>query len=144
MRNYVLTLFLVLVLLGMTPMLCACGTRDVNGIGQAEKEQTDMDFTVCEAGRLPAELVELIESKKAEPFRLTFMTREYMYIVVGYGAQPRGGCSVTVNELYRTEDAVHIKTNLVGVEGETIRIDGMTYPYVAVKCENQNLPVVYE
>lgn len=160
MRNYVLTLFLVLVLLGMTPMLCACGARDVNGIGQpdslqeeqpdaqqegqAEKEQTDMDFTVCEAGRLPAELVELIEGKKAEPFRLTFTTREYMYIVVGYGAQPRGGCSVTVNELYRTEDAVHIKTNLVGVEGETIRIDGMTYPYVAVKCENQNLPVVYE
>jgi len=144
MRNYVLTLFLVLVLLGMTPMLCACGARDVNGIGQAEKEQTNMDFTVCEAGRLPAELVELIESKKAEPFRLTFTTREYMYIVVGYGAQPRGGCSVTVNELYRTEDAVHIKTNLVGVEGETIRIDGMTYPYVAVKCENQNLPVVYE
>ena len=144
MRNYVLTLFLVLVLLGMAPMLCACGTRDVNGIGQAEKEQTNMDFTVCEAGRLPAELVELIESKKAEPFRLTFTTREYMYIVVGYGAQPRGGCSVTVNELYRTEDAVHIKTNLVGVEGETIRIDGMTYPYVAVKCENQNLPVVYE
>ena len=59
MRNYVLTLFLVLVLLGMTPMLCASGARDVNGIGQAEKEQTDMDFTVCEAGRLPAELVEL-------------------------------------------------------------------------------------
>lgn len=160
MRNYVLTLFLVLVLLGMAPVLCACGARDVNGTGrpdglqeeqpdaqqegQAEKQQTDMDFTVCEAGRLPAELVELIESKKAEPFRLTFTTREYMYIVVGYGAQPRGGCSVTVNELYRTEDAVHIKTNLVGVEGETIRIDGMTYPYVAVKCENQNLPVVYE
>ena len=144
MRNYVLTLFLVLVLLGMAPLLCACGTRDANGIEKAEKEQTDMDFTVCEAGRLPAELVELIESKKAEPFRLTFTTREYMYIVVGYGAQPRGGCSVTVNELYRTEDAVHIKTNLVGVEDETIRIDGMTYPYVAVKCENQNLPVVYE
>lgn len=141
MRNYVLTLFLMLILLGMAPMLCACGAQKEDA---PEEEQTELDFTVCEAGRLPAELVELIESKKSEPFRLTFTTREYMYIVIGYGAQPRGGCGVTATALYRTEDAVHIKTNLVGVEGEPIQIDGMTYPYIAVKCENQNLPVVYE
>lgn len=111
--------------------------------GEAE-ERVDLDFTVCEEGRLPAELVDIINEKKVSPFKLTFTTREYMYIVVGYGAQQRGGCSVTVNALYRTSEAVYIDTNLIGVEGETIRIDGMTYPYVAVKCENQNLPVVYE
>lgn len=109
-----------------------------------KEERVDLEFTVCEEGRLPDELVDIIESKKAQPFRLTFTTREYMYIVVGYGAQQRGGCAVTVNQLYRTEDAVHIDTNLIGVEGETIKIDGMTYPYVAVRCENQNLPVIYE
>lgn len=108
------------------------------------EERVDLEFTVCEEGRLPKELVEIIEEKKAGPFKLTFTTREYMYIVVGYGAQQRGGCSVTVNSLYRTSQAVYIDTNLIGVEGETIQIDGMTYPYVAVKCENQNLPVVYE
>ena len=77
-------------------------------------ERVNLDFTVCEEGRLPEELVEIIEEKKAEPFKLTFTTREYMYIVVGYGAQQRGGCSVTVNELYRTSQAVYIDTNLVG------------------------------
>ncbi len=110
----------------------------------SQEEQVNLDFTVCEEDRLPDELLDIIEEKKAEPFKLTFTTREYMYIVVGYGAQQRGGCSVTVNALYRTDEAVYIDTNLIGVEGETIRIDGMTYPYVAVKCENQNLPVVYE
>ena len=110
----------------------------------SQEEQVNLDFTVCEVDRLPDELLDIIEEKKAEPFKLTFTTREYMYIVVGYGAQQRGGCSVTVNALYRTDEAVYIDTNLIGVEGETIRIDGMTYPYVAVKCENQNLPVVYE
>lgn len=109
-----------------------------------EGERVDLDFTVCEEGRLPAELVEIINEKKASPFKLTFTTREYMYIVVGYGAQQRGGCSVTVNALYRTSQAVYIDTNLIGSEGESIKIDGLTYPYVAVKCENQNLPVVYE
>lgn len=109
-----------------------------------EEERIDLDFTVCEAGRLPEELLDIIEEKKAIPFKLTFTTREYMYIVVGYGAQHRGGCSVTVNSLYRTSQAVHIDTNLIGVEGETIQIDGITYPYIAVKCENQNLPVIYE
>lgn len=109
-----------------------------------EEERVDLDFTVCEEGRLPAELVEIINEKKASPFKLTFTTREYMYIVVGYGAQQRGGCAVTVNALYRTAQAVYIDTNLIGSDGETIKIDGMTYPYVAVKCENQNLPVIYE
>lgn len=109
-----------------------------------EEERVDLDFTVCEAGRLPGELLEIIEEKKEFPFKLTFTTREYMYIVVGYGAQNRGGCSVTVNSLYRTAQAVYIDTNLIGVEGEPIQIDGMTYPYIAVKCENQNLPVIYE
>ena len=109
-----------------------------------EEERVDLDFTVCEAGRLPNELLDIIEEEKAAPFKLTFTTREYMYIVVGYGAQNRGGCSVTVNSLYRTSQAVYIDTNLIGIEGEAIQIDGMTYPYIAVKCENQNLPVVYE
>jgi hypothetical protein len=125
----------------------ASGDETEAGVEASEEDEevrTDIEFTVCEEGRLPKELVEIIESKKAQPFRLTFTTRDYMYIVVGYGAQQRGGCAVTVNQLYRTEQAVHIDTNLVGVEGETIKIDGMTYPYVAVRCENQNLPVVYE
>lgn len=122
----------------------AVGATEPEGETEANMERIDLDFTVCEEGRLPDELVELIEEKKAEPFKLTFTTREYMYIVVGYGAQQRGGCSVTVNSLYRTTQAVYIDTNLIGVEGEAIQIDGMTYPYVAVKCENQNLPVVYE
>ncbi len=109
----------------------------------SKTETENLDFTVCEEGRLPDELVKIIEEKKAEPFKLTFTTREYMYIVVGYGAQPRGGCSVTVEALYKTDDAVYIDTNLVGTEDSEIKVDGMSYPYVAVKCENQELPVVY-
>ncbi|MDE7366900.1 MAG: protease complex subunit PrcB family protein [Lachnospiraceae bacterium] len=120
------------------------GDTEYREVISDEGEKVDLDFTVCEEGRLPAELVEIINEKKASPFKLTFTTREYMYIVVGYGAQQRGGCAVTVNALYRTSQAVYIDTNLIGSEGETIKIDGITYPYVAVKCENQNLPVVYE
>lgn len=143
-----------------TAILCVCmvgcsnpfaGGNGTSGNNNSEttqngenEDRVDLDFTVCEEGRLPSELLQIIEEKKVAPFKLTFSTREYMYIVVGYGAQPRGGCSVTVNSLYRTSQAVYIDTNLIGVEGEVIRIDGMSYPYVAVKCENQNLPVVYE
>lgn len=119
--------------------------KTIASVDEQEAEQRiDLDFTVCEEERLPDELFEIIEEKKAAPFKLTFTTREYMYIVVGYGARQRGGCSVTVNSLYRTSQAVYIDTNLIGIEGEPIQIDGITYPYVAVKCENQNLPVVYE
>ena len=107
-------------------------------------EMEAIEFTVCEEGRLPKELVSIIEEKKAEPFRLTFQTRDYTYIVVGYGAQPRGGLSVTVNDLYELKGVIHIDTNLIGVAGEEIKIDGMTYPYVAVRCERKDMMVVYE
>lgn len=127
-----------IVLISMALMLNACNGKCVSD------EQEKLEFTVCEAGRLPDELVRIIEEKKAEPFKLSFITREYMYIVVGYGAQPRGGCCVTVDSLYKTSQAVYIDTNLIGTEGSEIRIDGMSYPYVAVKCENQELPVVYQ
>lgn len=106
--------------------------------------RTDIEFTICDAGRLPKELLALIEQKKAAPFRLSFVTRDYMYIAVGYGAQQRGGCAVTVNELYVENGSLHIDTNLVGVEHSEFHMDEITYPYVVVRCKNQEQSIVYE
>ncbi len=136
-------LFLCLCLaIGVMPILSGCSPEGQKT--SSEDTAVALDFTVCEEDRLPKELVEIIEEKKDAPFKLTFSTREYMYIVVGYGPQKRGNCCVTVNTLCRTEDAVYIDTNLIGADIEGSMDMGITYPYVAVKCENQNLPVIYQ
>ena len=49
----------------------------------------DLDYTVCDESKLPEELNKIIEEKRKEPFKLTYRTKDYLYIVVGYGAQDR-------------------------------------------------------
>ena len=64
-----------------------------------DKKLKDLDYTVCDENRLPDELIRLIDDRKKEPFKLTYRTKDYLYIVVGYGAQDRVDLSVVLTEL---------------------------------------------
>ena len=115
-----------------------------NGCSQAEapKKVKDLDFTVCDESRLPVELVDIINEKKESPFRLTYTTGSYMYIVVGYGAQNRDCLSVAVKDLYLGENEIYVDTSLISDSQE--RKEGVvTCPYLALKCEKYDLPVIY-
>ena len=69
------------------------------------KKIKDLDYTVCDESKLPDELMQLINEKKKDPFKLTYRTNDYLYIVVGYGAQDRTDLNVVMTELYLTENA---------------------------------------
>lgn len=104
----------------------------------------DLDFTVVQESELPEQLKLLIGEKKCNPFKLTYTGSDALYIVQGYGAQPTGGYSVTVKELWLAENAIYFCSELLGPkEGETV-VQNMSYPYVAVKMEVIDLPVVFE
>ncbi len=102
----------------------------------------DIDFTVCDESRLPKELLEIIEEKKEVPFRLSYTTGSYMYIVVGYGEQNRNNLSVTVSDLFLGEDSIYVSTSLIS-DSQQIDADAVTYPYIALKCEKYEMPIVY-
>lgn len=106
------------------------------------KKIKDIAYTVCDESRLPKELLEIIEEKKETPFRLSYSTGSYMYIVVGYGEQNRDQLSVAVEDLYLGENAVYMNTTLIS-DGQDIQQDCITYPYVAVKCEKYDMPIAY-
>lgn len=110
--------------------------------GESQQEEA-IEYRLCEEENLPEELIRMIQERKEEPFRLSYTTREYMYIAVGYGAQPRGGCGVQVNSLTRGEENIYIDTKLVGTDGNELELRQVTYPYVVVKCRNYDLPVMY-
>lgn len=108
------------------------------------KKLKDLEFTVVQDADLPGELKEIIDEKKEEPFRLTYANKDNLYIVVGYGKQNSGGYSIAVEELYLTDNAIYIDTNLIGPSKEDNVSQGVTYPYVVVKLEYMDERVVFE
>ena len=108
-----------------------------------EKKVKDLEYTVCDEGKLPDELVKLIDEKKEEPFKLTYRTKDYLYIVVGYGAQDRTDLSVVMTDLYLTKNAIFVDTDLIATESETLQDNLVSYPWIAVKCELYDVSVTF-
>ncbi len=76
----------------------------------------DLEFSVTAEADIPQELKQIIAEKQKTPFKLTYSDDQNLYIVVGYGKQDTGGYSITVNELYLTENSIVLDTDLLGPE----------------------------
>ncbi len=107
------------------------------------KKQRDLEFQVLSSEQTPRELGELLEEKKKEGFKLTFTDEEMLYICVGYGQQPTGGYSISVTELYETENAVYVHTNLMGPSPGELKKEKASYPYLVIRLEKQDKTVVF-
>ncbi len=114
------------------------------GIGEDEEERTNVEFTVVDEERLPEELNELVEEKKAEAFKLTYADGGYLYLCVGYGKQETGGYSITVDDLYATENAIYVDTNLIGPKEAEQKGSNPSYPYIVVKVPFMDKTVVFD
>ena len=80
------------------------------------KKVRDLEFTVVGETDLPEELKQVIGEKKTAPFKMTYTDDQNLYIAVGYGEQENGGYSISVRELYLTENAIVADTELLGPE----------------------------
>ena len=123
----------------MAAMLSACG-------GETEKEENrnNLEFTVVSEDGLPDELKEILDQKKEGAFKLTYADEGYLYICVGYGKQESGGYSVTVNELYETDNAIYVNTNLLGPKAGSSPGTSPSYPYIVLKIEFRDKTVVFD
>lgn len=107
-----------------------------------EKVQ-DLEFTVVGEKDVPQALSDLISQKREKSFKLTYADGQDMYIVIGEGPQNGGGYSVTVKELYLTENSVVIRTELVGPEKGEASGSDTSYPVLIVKTAFLEEPVVF-
>lgn len=103
----------------------------------------DLDFTVVSDDRLPEELKTILEDKKQNEFKITFTDDDYLYICMGYGEQQTGGYSITVKELYLTENAVYVDTDLMGPSASETITASPSYPYIVIKTEYLDKTVVF-
>lgn len=125
-------------------MACMCMSCGV--IGTKEAKVKDLEFTVVEEADVPQELMNIINTKKSNPFKLTYCTKgkEYLYIVIGFGAQNTGGYSISVEDLYLAKNAIYFDTTLIGPAKDEVVASAVTYPFIVVKTEYVDQVVVFE
>ena len=126
-----------LLCLGALMGLCGCSLMSTE-----EVKLRDLDFTILGEELVPAELSAMIEERKTEAFKMTYSDNENLYICVGYGQQETGGYSITVDELYLTEEAVYVQTTLLGPDVSEQGSNTPSYPYIVIKTEYLDQPVI--
>ena len=104
----------------------------------------DIDFTVVDEDDIPEPLEEMIDEREDKPFKLTYADNGVLYIAVGYGEQPTTGYSIQVKELYESENAIYIHTNLIGPAKDEKIIEKETDPYIVIKTEFIDKNVVFQ
>ena len=114
------------------------------GCGSMEAKVRDLEFVVVTTDQIPAALSEAINERKEEVFKISYKDGEFLYIAMGYGRQATGGYSVSVGELYLTENAVYFDTTLLGPDPGEPTASGESFPYIVIKTEQVDKPVVFE
>ena len=123
----------------MVFLLCSCSFTE----GKTKKIR-DIEYTVVKENEIPDLLVDKIEEQKEGTMKLTYLEDEYLYIVKGYGKQDTGGYSISVKELYLTENAIYFSTDFHGPKKGELVTDTPSYPYIVIKMEKMDEPVVFE
>lgn len=104
----------------------------------------DIDFTVVDEDDIPEPLEEMIDEREDKPFKLTYADNGELYIAVGYGEQPTTGYSIQVKELYESENAIYIHTNLIGPAKDEKIIERETKALIVIKTEFIDKNVVFQ
>lgn len=104
----------------------------------------DIDFTVVEKEDIPEELAAMIAEKETQVFKLTYADQGALYVAEGYGKQPTSGYSIEVKECYETDNAIYVRTNLIGSAKDEKIVDTDTYPYIVIKMEFIDKNIVFE
>lgn len=117
------------------------------GCGMMESDRVklrDLDFTILSDEVLPEELKTMIEERKTEAFKMTYSDEDALYICIGYGQQESGGYSITVDELYLTEDAIYVETTLLGPDAAARENQSPSCPYIVIRTEKLDQMVICE
>lgn len=135
----VMGLFLWVAVVRILSGCSMAGLRD-----ESSDKVRDLDFTVVGDNDVPQELLNLIQEKKKDAFKLTYSNDQGLYIVNGYGTQESGGYSITVEQLYLTENAIIFDTELMGPEKDEEISKEPSCPYIVIKTEFLEEPVIFQ
>lgn len=103
----------------------------------------NLEYTVLGETKIPEEFLSQIEEKKAEKFELTYRDNEYLYIAKGFGEQKTSGCSISVINLTCEDQTIYFESKLV-IPQEKENLNSISsFPYIVIKTELIDFPVVF-
>lgn len=119
--------------------IAGCGIRNLE-----TETEVDLDYTVVQEEYIPDAVKQVIEKEKAEEFQMTYQTEGYLYLLKGYGLQNSGGYSISVEQLSLRGESIYCKTRLIGPKETDVLTPEVSYPYLVLKTEYRDAPVVFE
>lgn len=134
-REYfvILSVFLLIGVLG------GCSMRKAD-----ENPGKPLAFFVLSKELLPKEVRTEIEKRNAKAFDFTYVQGENLYICVGYGPQKGQDYSISVDSCVVKEDGIYVNTTLLGPKESEKDAKGISYPYIVLRTEYLDLPVIVE
>lgn len=109
-----------------------------------DKKVQDLDYTIVKEEELPEEVQWILADNQESKMKMSYVDQGLEYVIIGYGAQMTSGYSVEVLEVYESESAVYVRTNLLGPSSEEEIVELTTYPYIVICIEENEKPIVYE
>lgn len=109
-----------------------------------QEERSEVSFTIISKECIPDSLGKMIEEKKEEEMKLTYVDQGQRYIVIGYGKQNSGGYSIYIKDLYKTENALYVDTCLMGPKEKIQKEETASYPVMVLRISEMGLPVVFQ
>lgn len=103
----------------------------------------NLEYTVLGETKIPEEFLSQIEEKKAEKFELTYRDNEYLYIAKGFGEQKTSGCSISVINLTCEDQTIYFESKLVIPQEKENLNSIFSFPYIVIKTELIDFPVVF-
>lgn len=102
------------------------------------------EFTVTAEEDIPEEMWEDIEKSKEEPFWITYGDGEWLYIGQGYGKQEMQGYEVAAEKLEETDTFLYVTMRLDGPPaGEDVE-ETESFPFLVIRTEWSEKPVLFE
>lgn len=107
------------------------------------QKQDKIEYTILKEAEFPEKVQELIEENKTKEFQLTYQEQGNLYLIKGYGEQKTGGYSIRIEDVSLWENAIHVQTLLIGPKEENLK-DEPSYPYLVIRMEYRDEPVIFE
>lgn len=138
-RTWIISILIIAILIMIGIQIQGCKFKII----QEEQERREVEFVIVSEECIPKEVAALIEKRKEEEMKLTYVDGKDRYIIIGYGKQETGGYSIYIKDLYATENALYVDTCLLGPSKESKRKDTPSYPVIVLQISEMGLPVVF-
>ena len=124
------------------------GDSDAPGIvpdHRCERGRKELSYAIVKPGDFPPEIDQILRRKKESAFQMAYESGDDLYILRGYGKQKSGGFSIQIEEVSKSENAVFVRTKLVGPAAKEEQKGAASCPYVVLKTKAAaGISVVFE